>query len=105
VLFGGDCIETVARCLAERVSGRLHIRLRPDEIAKPLSGIDYASLMLEPGDGSVTKASLLARNTLDPEEPAQGFFPIDYVILLCERHTDLPRSITFRDNLLNILLY
>ena len=105
VVFGGDCIATVARCLVEWVGGKLHIRLRPAQIENPLPGIDYEGLMLEPGDGSVTKASLLARNTLDPEEPAQGFFPIDYVVLLCERHTDLPRNITFRNNLLNILLY
>ena len=104
-MFGGDCIVTVARCLAERVGGKVHIRLHPKQIEKPLPGVDYYGLMLEPGDGSVTKASLVARDTLDPEEPVRGFFPIDYAVLLCERHTDLPRNITFRDNLLNILLY
>jgi hypothetical protein len=60
--------------------------------------------MLEPGDGSVTKASLLARDSLDPLA-ARSDFPIAWSMFVCEPHQNLPANPTFRDNLLNILLY
>jgi len=105
IVFGGSCVLTPAHCAMETVNGQVRIRLRPEQLKNRVPGVDYQSLMLEPGDGSVTKASLLARNTLDPEAPAGGFFPLDYVVFICKGHAELPGDITFRDNLLNILLY
>ena len=69
-------------------------------------GIHYEQLMLEPGDGAVTKASLLARTALDPSVPRHRFsdFPLDYAVMFCEDHSKLPGNITFQDNLLHILL-
>ena len=62
--------------------------------------------MLEPGDGSVTKPSLLARETLDPSAPQNedSFIPIAYWFFLCEHHEKLTGNINFQDNLLNVLL-
>ena len=62
--------------------------------------------MLEPGDGSVTKPSLLARETLDPSAPQNedSVIPIAYWFFLCEHHTKLTGNINFQDNLLNVLL-
>ncbi len=62
--------------------------------------------MLEPGDGSVTKPSLLARETLDPTAPQNedSVIPIAYWFFLCEHHTRLTGNINFQDNLLNVLL-
>ena len=62
--------------------------------------------MLEPGDGSVTKPSLLARETLNPVAPRARhcFIPIAYAFFLCERHNRLTGNINFQDNLLNVLL-
>ena len=72
----------------------------------PLPGIDYEELMLEPGDGRVTKPSLFAREALDPTVPRHrySFFPMDHSILLCESHDSLTGNISFQNNLLNILL-
>lgn len=75
VVFGGDCDLTPARCL------------------------------LEPGDGRVTKASLLGRDSLAPDAPQPGFFPISYAVFIRRGHAALPSDTTFRDNLLNLLLY
>jgi len=88
------------------VNGESVTRLKPSDISKPLPGIDYEALMLEPGDGTVTKASLLARDILDPtiERHEYSFFPIDYPIFLCEGHSTLTSNINFQDNLLNIVL-
>jgi hypothetical protein len=89
----------------ENVGGQIMIRLDPDEIHERIPGVDYEALMLEPGDGRVTKASLLARDSLSPDARQPGFFPIAYAVFICRSHADLPSDITFRDNLLNILLY
>ncbi|MFB3047465.1 MAG: esterase/lipase family protein, partial [Acidiferrobacterales bacterium] len=106
IIFGGDCVLTPARCALERVKGHPRIRFHPSEIINRVSGVDYDKLMLEPGDGRVTKPSLLARNSLDPSAPTNnnGAFPIAYAVFLCESHSRLAGNITFQDNLLNILL-
>lgn len=106
IVFGGDCTLTPARILVEEVDGISEIRMYPDEVTQPVAGVDYDALLLEPGDGAVTKASLLGRNTLDPSVPRHeySFFPLDYSFMLCEKHDSLTGNLSFRDNLLNNLL-
>ncbi|MGH8443169.1 MAG: lipase/acyltransferase domain-containing protein, partial [Nevskiaceae bacterium] len=106
VVFGGDCSLTPARLLVEQVDGGSVARLRPDDIARPLPGVDYGRMMLEPGDSQVTKPSLLAREKLDPtaERHRWLFFPLAYSFFLCEEHQKLTGNINFQDNLLNVLL-
>ena len=106
VLFGGDCELTPARCLVEEVNGKTLIRLNPEDVVNRVPGVNYAKLMLEPGDGRVTKPSLLARNALDPSIPAdtQESLPVAYSIFLCAEHSQLTGNISFQDNLLNMLL-
>ena len=105
IVFGGDCELTPARCLVEIIDGRAFVRLRPQDVAQRMPGIDYDRFMLEPGDGRVTKASALSRTSLDlSRDSPGGGFPIAYGVFLCQSHTDLPGDITFRDNLLEILL-
>jgi len=106
IVFGGDCELTPARCLIEEVNGWVMIRLDPDDVVNRVEGVDYAKLMLEPGDGRVTKPSLLARNALDPSVGGgrDDVFPLAYSLFLCEEHSKLPGNINFQDNLLNVLL-
>ena len=106
VLFGGDCELTPARMALEIENGTARARLNPAEIKAPRSGVAYDQLMLEPGDGRVTKPSLLARETLDPTAPQheESFLPVAYWFFLCERHDRLTNNINFQDNLLNVLL-
>jgi hypothetical protein len=68
--------------------------------------VPYDELMVEPGDGRVTKPSLLARETLDPGAPQNedSFLPVAYAFFLCEDHAFLTSNINFQDNLLNVLL-
>lgn len=105
VVFGGDCELTPARCLLERVDGEVKVRLYPHEVVNRKPDVDYTARMLEPGDGRVTKASLLARDSLDPSERGGGDFPLDFAVFVCEGHSQLTSNVTFRDNLLNQLLY
>ena len=106
VVFGGSCEPTPARIVVEEVDGISKVRLFPDEIKNPLPNIDYDKLMLEPGDGVVTKASLLARQTFDPTVARHkySFFPLDYPMFLCETHASLTGNIDFQNNLLHALL-
>lgn len=106
IVFGGDCKLTPARFLVEEVAGESIVRLFPDEIENPVAGINYDLLMLEPGDGRVTKPSLFARDALDPTIPRHrySYFPLDYSMMLCETHATLTGNIHFQDNLLNVLL-
>jgi pimeloyl-ACP methyl ester carboxylesterase len=106
VLFGGDCDLTPARLVLEETREGPVARLRPADIGAPIAGVPYAELMLEPGDGSVTKPSLLARETLDPSAPQNedSVIPIAYWFFLCEHHARLTGNVNFQDNLLNVLL-
>ncbi len=62
--------------MVEEVKGVSEIRLWPRDVAKPIGGVNYDDLMLEPGDGTVTKASLLARETLDPSVRRHQYIPL-----------------------------
>jgi len=105
VLFGGDCTLTPARIAIEDVDGLPRTRLKPEDVRGGASAA-LEQAMLEPGDGRVTKPSLLARETLDPTAPQneESFLPIAYYFFLCERHNRLTSNINFQDNLLNVLL-
>ncbi|WP_351123521.1 hypothetical protein [Shewanella sp. T24-MNA-CIBAN-0130] len=106
IVFGGDCHQTPARILIEDIDNESFVRLWPKEIKAPLKNIDYEALMLEPGDGAVSKQSLLAKTSLDPLQPRHqySYFPLQYAVMICEQHSRLPGNITFQDNLLHILL-
>ena len=106
VVFGGDCELTPTRMLVEEVNGESVLRLHPGRIKNRLPGVDYEKLMLEPGDGRVTRASLLARTSLDPTKRRHKYssFTMDHSILLCESHESLTSNVSFQNNLLNILL-
>jgi pimeloyl-ACP methyl ester carboxylesterase len=106
VVFGGDCTLTPARVVEETQAGHAVVRLLPKEVRSPEPRIDYSRLMLEPGDGEVTKPSLLARQSLDPtvSRSEDVFFPLAYAFFLCVDHEHLTGNINFQDNLLNVLL-
>lgn len=106
IVFGSDCVDTPARMVIEATDGRSEVRLYPREVKSPLPGVDYQRLMLEPGDGVVTKASLMARQTFDPTVSRHRYsdFPLDYPIFLCESHSHLTGNVHFQNNLLHALL-
>ncbi len=105
-VFGGDCALTPARLVLEQIDEHHYLRLEPKDIKHKRAGVDYDRLMLEPGDGTVSKASLLARQSSDPTVARHkySFFPLDYGFFLCEDHQSLTGNISFQDNLLNALL-
>jgi len=106
VIFGGGCKLTPARLLVERVGQEDKVHLFPNRIVQPRDGVDYNRIMLQPGDGRVTKPSLLSRESLDPTTARDRniTLPMRNTIMFCESHGSLTGNIYFQDNLLNILL-
>jgi pimeloyl-ACP methyl ester carboxylesterase len=106
VLFGGDCTLTPARIVVEDSGTGPRTSLLPNDLRGGASRAALESAMLEPGDGRVTKPSLLARETIDPTAPQneESFLPIAYYFFLCEEHDQLTTNVSFQDNLLNVLL-
>jgi len=106
VVFGGSCTQTPARAMLETVNGGPLLRLHPAEVLRPPKGFNLYQLMLQPGDGTVTKPSLLARDSLNPLTPrhAYSYFPLAYAFLLCEQHAMLTGNVHFQNNLLDVLL-
>jgi hypothetical protein len=74
---------TPARIVVEDIADDSIVRLWPRSVKETIPGVDYEELMLEPGDGTVPKASLLARDSLDPAIPRQkySFFPAEVRVL------------------------
>lgn len=104
-VFGSGCIATPARCLVEREGGELLLRSRPGQIRHPLPGVDYRARMFEPGDGSVTKSSLLGLPSLVDGRPGPAVFPVTAAVFICAPHESMSSNPTFLDNLLHVLLY
>ncbi len=104
IVFGGDCHMTTNKLVIENIDGQQMIRYKPQQITDPEPQIDYRQLMLTPGDGQVTKASLLARFENNVSADFNPSVPIKYPIFLCENHLKLTKNLNFQDNLLHILL-
>jgi pimeloyl-ACP methyl ester carboxylesterase len=105
-VLGGDCEPTLARLVVESVDGRLCPREKVSDIAAPVAGVDYATLMHEPGDAVVTRSSLMGRRTLDVSAPrgADESLRVSHSVFFCESHQQLMGNASLRDNLLNALL-
>jgi hypothetical protein len=115
-VFGGDCEPTPGHSilLDDANGGRLVFRPgQVDAAGGAGSGLgkrDYERLMLEPGDGLVTRTSQTARR---PNGAARNggddgdglhMLPIRQSFFLCESHGRLTHNLFFQDNLLYFLL-
>lgn len=105
-VFGGDCALTEGHAIFEATDKGPRLAFHPGDVQKKLPGVDYESLMLEPGDTLVTRSSQLARESEDPGKPRQtfNFFPQAQSFFLCESHDQLTTNVYFQDNLLYFLL-
>lgn len=107
--FGGDCTPTPAHVVAERRRNGWAERFEAHDVEQRVAGVDYRRLLHDPGDGMVTKASMLGRRATGPVVP--GAAPADalqselaFTVVLCEYHNRLAHNVTFHDNLLDYLL-
>jgi pimeloyl-ACP methyl ester carboxylesterase len=105
--FGSDCVPTLNRAIVKETGAGL-VTLFDDEATRDRSARRLEGLLLAPGDGTVTAASLLgvpaelaASSGVDRAEVrahlASSFF-------FCETHGLLPSNAEFQDNLFHVLL-
>jgi pimeloyl-ACP methyl ester carboxylesterase len=106
LLFAGDCVPTPRRLVLEEIGGESFVRIRPEQIRRPVRGVDYERLMFAPGDGSVTRASMLGLETTNPEIPSHEFTNagLRRAVFVCEKHDVLTGNVNLIDNLLHFLL-
>ncbi len=106
LLLGADCVPTPRRLVFENIGGESVARLRPEQIHQPTPGIDYETLMFAPGDGSVTKSSLLARQDLSPAvaHRVQRSLEAHRELFVCAQHDELTSNDELLDALIEYLL-
>ena len=105
LLLGGDCTPTLRGLVVETEGGRWVVRQRPEEVKHPVKGVDLWRLYFGPGDGHVTKASLLDEVPAVANVEAHTDLPYALSGFVCAKHMNLVKNWTFRDNLLHFLLY
>ena len=103
--IGGDCRPTQARLLLERTAGDWHARTRPEDVHWRSPDLDYPGLMIEGGDGMVTRASASATpswpvKAAPPPRPATHWVSRDFV---CASHNQLVVSTDCQRALLRAL--
>ncbi len=104
-VFGGDCAPTPGRAILDvGPDGRQRLVVRPEEVHSRVDGVDYERLLMLPGDGLVTRDSMVGRDLPEVFGRPSGVFPIAQRFFLCEQHDQLSVNPYFQNNLLNFLL-
>lgn len=106
-LFGGDCKLTQARAVVENGANRQHLAFVPGDVKNRQKNVDYDLLLLQPGDGLVTRESQLARasNLYLNKNLDRDLFPISQTTFFCENHEMLTSNPYFQNNLLYFIFH
>ncbi|MDT7688407.1 MAG: hypothetical protein QOE46_1166 [Acidobacteriota bacterium] len=110
--FGGDCEETLSAVLIlrdEKGGGWLTLT-RPKSLkasdGRRLSRDEVVRAMYAPGDGRVTRDSLMGVGLAGERASAlyQTALPIAYAVFACDLHSELQNNRTLQDNALTLLV-
>jgi pimeloyl-ACP methyl ester carboxylesterase len=111
--FGGDCEETLEApvLLRDEKRGRWVTLTRPRDyrtsVGRRVSRLEATLAMYAPGDGRVTRRSLLAEDLAEVRRRNPIFntgLPIVYAVFACDLHGDLQNNKTLQDNALTALV-
>jgi len=110
--FGGDCEETLAAVVVIRdeKANRWVTLTRAKSLKTPdgrkLTRDEVVRVMYEPGDGRVTRSSLLGLGATGVRASAlyDTPLPLAYAAFACDLHSDLQSNRTLQDNALTLLL-
>ncbi|HET8945785.1 MAG TPA: hypothetical protein VFQ07_02280 [Candidatus Polarisedimenticolia bacterium] len=107
-VFGSDCVPTLDRAVVKE-TGAGSVTLFDDEETRDRSARKLERLILAPGDGTVTAASLLgvqaaALTSGDSGASEGNRARLASSFFFCETHGLLPSNATFQDNLFHVLL-
>jgi pimeloyl-ACP methyl ester carboxylesterase len=108
--IGGDCEETLNSLvvLRDQKRNRWVTLTRPRDF-RTSAGVKVSKkavteAMYVPGDGRVTRASLLGENLFKTTDPHTGFTLSRYAVFGCDLHGQLPRNKTLQDNALTAIV-
>jgi pimeloyl-ACP methyl ester carboxylesterase len=108
--IGGDCEETLSSpvLLRDEKRNRWVTLTRPREF-RTSSGVKISKrqvtdAMYVPGDGRVTRSSLLGENLFKVRDQQTGFTLSRYAVFGCDLHAQLPRNKTLQDNALTAIV-
>ncbi|HSD46492.1 MAG TPA: hypothetical protein VLB87_07705, partial [Pyrinomonadaceae bacterium] len=108
--IGGDCEETLSApvILRDKKKNRWLTLIRPREYRTSagvkLSKQKVTEAMYAPGDGRVTRASLLGENLIKSRDRITGFTLSHYAVFGCDLHGQLPRNKSLQDNALTAIV-
>lgn len=108
--IGGDCEETLSApvILRDQKRNRWITLIRPREYRTSkgvkMSKRQVTEAMYAPGDGRVTRASLLGENLTQTRDRITGFTLSRYAVFGCDLHGQLPRNKTLQDNTLTAIV-
>jgi pimeloyl-ACP methyl ester carboxylesterase len=108
--IGGDCEETLNSpvLLRDQKQNRWITLTRPREFRTSagvkVSKREVTEAMYDPGDGRVTRSSLLGENLFKTHDPQTGFTLARYAVFGCDLHGQLPRNKTLQDNALTAIV-
>jgi pimeloyl-ACP methyl ester carboxylesterase len=108
--IGGDCEETLSSPLILRDEKRNHwlTLTRPREY-RTTAGVKISKkrateAMYAPGDGRVTRSSLLGEKLFNSRDTHTGFTLSRYAVFGCDLHGQLPRNKSLQDNALTAIV-
>ena len=108
--IGGDCEETLSApvILRDQKRNRWLTLIRPREFRTSagvkMSKKQVTEAMYAPGDGRVTRASLLGETLIKSRDPVTGFTLLHYAVFGCDLHGQLPRNKSLQDNTLTAIV-
>jgi pimeloyl-ACP methyl ester carboxylesterase len=108
--IGGDCEETLNApvIMRDEKRNRWLTLTRPREYRTSngvkISKKSATDAMYVPGDGRVTRASLLGENIFKTRDRQTGFTLSRYAVFGCDLHGQLPRNPTLQDNALTAIV-
>ena len=108
--IGGDCEETLSApvILHDQKQNRWVTLIRPREYRTAagvkISKKQVTEAMYAPGDGRVTRASLLGEDLIRSRDRVTGFTLSRYAVFGCDLHGQLPRNKTLQDNALTAIV-
>jgi pimeloyl-ACP methyl ester carboxylesterase len=107
--IGGDCEETLNSpvILRDQKKNRWLTITRPREYrttgGTKISKTQATQSMYAPGDGRVTRASLLGETVFRTRDSPTGFTLSRYAVFGCDLHGQLPRNKSLQDNALTAI--
>ena len=108
--IGGDCEETLNALVVFRDQKRNRwVTLTHPREFRTSSGVKVSKkslteAMYVPGDGRVTRSSLLGENVFKVRDSQTGFTLARYAVFGCDLHGQLPRNKSLQDNALTAIV-